>query len=99
MLSKIKNWLFGSSEKEEEKTENKQAYHETRKISNQGGSYYINMPKEWFEKNGINPEEVDEVELLFDSDLLIINPGRESEVKKKIGEATYEVYQDEKKET
>lgn len=99
MLEKIKEWLFGESEKETKQDEENEAFFETRKLSDQSGSYYINIPKEWFKKNGIDPDDIEEITMLANSDILIINPNREDEVKKKIGKKTFEVYQDEKKET
>lgn len=98
MLERLKNWLFGKEETPQKETD-KEAFHKTRSVSKQGGSYYVNLPQEWFNKNDIDPDEVEEVEILANSDIIIVNPDRQNEIKKKIGQKTYEVYQDEKNQT
>lgn len=89
MLDKLKEWLFGS---EEEPEEEGKAISGTRKLTKQGSSYYLNIPKEWFDKNDLKPEEVGELRYLANSDVVIINPEKSEEIQEKLEKKTYEVY-------
>ena len=50
-----------------------------RKVLKIGSSYYISIPKEWFEIHDIDTEKI-RLLLLADKDIRIVNPEHEEEV-------------------
>lgn len=62
---------------------------EHRKVVKQGGSRYIAIPPEWFEANGLNPDNL-ELLMVADKDIRIVNPDNEAEVYAEISRITRE---------
>jgi hypothetical protein len=61
-----------------------------RKVVQQGGSRYISIPPEWFEANGLDPDNL-ELLMVANKDIRIVNPVHEAEVYAEVSRITKDV--------
>ena len=57
---------------------------EMRRVVKLGKSYYISIPKEWYEAHGLDLEKVSKILIIADKDIRIVNPEHEEEVYKEV---------------
>ena len=62
-----------------------------RKIIKLSKAYYISIPKEWFEAQGIDPEEIKELLIVADKDIRVVNPEHEKEVYEEVSKIARKV--------
>jgi len=55
-----------------------------RRVIKLGGTYYISIPKEWFEVHKLDPKKLRKLLIVGDKDIRIVNPEHEEEVYEEI---------------
>lgn len=61
-----------------------------QKVVKLGGSRVITLPPEWFEANGLDPDNL-ELLMVANKDIRIVNPDHEAEVYEEISRITKDV--------
>lgn len=86
MLERLKEWIFGSKEKDSKTKQKPKKFEGTagrRKLLKVGNSNAVSIPPSWFAAHDIDPEEIEDLTLIADDDIKILNPKNESEAMEK----------------